>query len=233
MNGKILEIDSDTARRFLLPRHYSGRVPNITRAFGWYTGKPYSEDELMSVCTFGKPATNSLCIGVCGEKYSDSVYELNRLCRLENWDEPLSQFVSACLRRLRTENWIIISYSDTAMNHHGYIYQACNFLYTGVTKSRTDQFAPNNAHSRHPDKAYEGRYRTVRSAKHRYVYFCTFNKHLKKSWQESLMYPVLPYPKGDNNPDYKLGDFLEPTVIDVVTGCPCKPIVDNEQISLF
>lgn len=182
MKGIVLEIDVDTARRFLLPKHYSGRVPSISKAYGWYTGKPYSEDELKAVCTFGKPATNQLCVGICGKKYAENVYELNRLCRTEDWEEPLSQFVSACLRRLRSNNWIIVSYSDTAMNHHGYIYQACNFMYTGLTKERTDKFAPNGMHSRHADGSYDGRYRTVRSAKHRYVFFCTFNKRLKAEW---------------------------------------------------
>lgn len=123
-----------------MPRHYSGRVPSISKAYGWYTGKPFSEDELKAVVTFGKPATHSLCVGICGEQYADRVYELNRLCRTDDWKEPLSAFVAAALRRLRTENWIVVSYSDTAMNHHGYIYQACNFLYTGKTKERTDMF---------------------------------------------------------------------------------------------
>ena len=233
MKGTILEITPDIALHFLMPRHYSGRAPVIQKAFGWYSGKPYSEDELKAVCTFGKPATNTLCTGICGAQYADNVYELNRLCRVEEWDEPLSEFVSACLRRLRVCNWIVVSYSDTAMNHHGYIYQASNFLYTGQTKERTDRYIPGGKHSRHADESYDGKYRTIRSAKHRYVYFCTFDKRLKKKWRDALQYPVLPYPKGDNNPDYTLGDFIKPIVIDSTTGLIVQPKVDNEQISLF
>lgn len=97
---------------------------------------------LVAVCTFGKPASPSLCDGICGKEHSKSVYELNRLCRVEDLTEPLSEFVSACLRRLRCENWIIVSYSDTGMHHNGYIYQACNFMYTGTTKQRTDKYVP-------------------------------------------------------------------------------------------
>lgn len=233
MKGIVLEIDAGTAKRFLLPRHYSGRSPTIQKAFGWYTGKPYSDDELMAVCTFGKPATNTLCIGICGQQYAENVYELNRLCRLESWEEPLSEFVSACLRRLRPYNWIIVSYSDTAMNHHGYIYQACNFIYTGLTGERTDFYAPNGKHSRHAGHNYDGRYRQIRSAKHRYIYFCTFNKHKKKEWKDALKYPILPYPKGDNDPDYILGSFIKTIVIDSKTGEVVDPIIDNEQMKLF
>ena len=188
----------------------------------------------MAVCTFGKPATNSLCVGVCGKEYSESVYELNRLCRVDEWGEPLSQFVGSCLRRLRSANWIIVSYSDTAMNHHGYIYQACNFLYTGLTKERTDQFAPGGAHSRHAKEQDQGQYRTVRSAKHRYIYFCTYDKKRKKKWLEALQYPVLGYPKGDNSPDYVLGSFINPTIISVETGEAVERVeYENEQFSLF
>ena len=209
MKGNIKEIDYKSAVDFLLPRHYAGRIPTISRAFGWFE----SGGRLVAVCTFGKPASPFLCRGICGEQHAHSVYELNRLCRVEDWTEPLSQFVSACLRRLRTENWIIVSFSDTAMNHHGYIYQACNFIYTGCTKERTDRYAPNGKHPRHTKLSDQGEFRKVRSAKHRYVYFCTRNKRLKQAWLEALNYPPMPYPKGDNSDDYVLGKYLQEKVV--------------------
>ena len=49
---KFTEISSEQAITFLLPRHYSGRKPNISIAFGWF-----DNDELKAVCTFGKPAS--------------------------------------------------------------------------------------------------------------------------------------------------------------------------------
>lgn len=211
MVGEVLEISPTIATEFLLPRHYSGRIPNICKAYGWYV-----KGNLQAVCTFGKPASNSLCVGLCGEEYADRVYELNRLCREKDFHEPLSSFVSACLRRLRTMRWIIVSYSDTAMNHHGYIYQACNFLYTGETKERTDIYTGGGGrkHARHYTKEdRECGIRKVRSAKHRYVYFCTHTKYEKNLWKSALRYEILPYPKGDNNPDYELGDYIEPILV--------------------
>jgi hypothetical protein len=213
LKGSIIEIDYQTAIDFLLPRHYSGRKPQITKVFGWYDCETYTNEHLMAVCSFGKPASPSLCDGICGKEYSNVVFELNRLCRKDEWNEPLSQFVSACLRRLRAKNWIIVSYSDTGMNHHGYIYQACNFVYTGCTKQRTDKYSGEGKHSRHYNKNEIEKYRQIRTAKHRYVYFCTKNKRLKKEWQEHLNYPILPYPKGDNSEDYELGYILKPKII--------------------
>lgn len=210
MRGEVVEIPTDEAGRFLLPRHYSGRIPSISKAFGWYV-----DGRLMAVCTFGKPASPSLCDGICGKEYSQNVYELNRLCREDGFDEPLSCFVSACLRRLRTMRWIIVSYSDTGVGHHGYIYQACNFLYTGATKERTDIYTGDGKHSRHyTDEDMSCGYRQVRSAKHRYVYFCTHLKSEKDEWRRALKYPVQPYPKGDNFPPYKLGTIAKPRVVE-------------------
>lgn len=190
MKGKILPIKSSEAIEFLLPKHYSGRKPSISWAFGWYFGT-----ELKAVCTFGKPASNTLCDGICGKENSHKVYELNRLCRVDDLNEPLSQFVGACLRRLRPENLIIVSYSDTGMNHNGYIYQACNFLYTGCTKQRLE-FHVDGGHSRHGSK--ESKYRQVRTSKHRYVFFATHDKRIKKQWNVDLNYKIHPYPKGVN-----------------------------------
>ena len=115
---------------------------------------------------------------------------------------------------LKKENWIIVSYSDTAMHHSGYIYQACNFIYTGKTKERTDKYTENGKHARHYDNDKQGEYRVVRSAKHRYIYFCTSNKALKKEWKENLRYPILPYPK-EQNQNYILGTYQKPVLITV------------------
>lgn len=201
MKGQIFHIDAQKAIEFILPRHYAGRKPQVTKAFAWYV-----DEEIVAVCTFGKPASNNLCYGICGREFSENVYELNRLCRVDTLKEPLSQFVGGCLRRLRTEDWIIVSYADLGMHHNGYIYQACNFIYTGTTKQRTDKFTEGNKHSRHySDEEHEGD-RKIRTPKRRYVYFCSFDKKLKKKWLSNLKYPILPYPKSENK-NYQLGGF--------------------------
>ena len=210
MNKEIIFLTAKQAWDFLKDKHYAGRKPPISKAFGWEI-----DGQLVAVCTFGKPASPTLCTGICGEEHSQSVYELNRLCRVDDLTEPLSQFVSACLRRLKTENWIIVSYSDTGMHHNGYIYQACNFIYTGQTKQRTDKYTENGKHSRHYDNNKQGEYRVVRTAKNRYVYFATKDKMLKKKWQNCLNYPILSYPKEENE-NYILGEFQKPILVKVI-----------------
>lgn len=193
------EIDYKTAIDFLLPLHYSGRKPTISYSFGYYENK-----ELKAVCTFGKPASHSLCIGVCGNEYSDKVYELNRLCVNGEIEIQLSKFVSWCLKQLKNIDLIIVSYADTQMNHCGYIYQATNWIYTGKTKQRTDKYVEGNKHSRHYDNENQQGLRKFRSSKHRYIYFT--NRKYK------LLYPILPYPKEENK-RYTLGEYIKPIII--------------------
>ena len=191
---------------FLLPRHYSGRKPQITKAFGWFD----ENGQLKACCTFGMPASNTLCEGICGKEFKKYVIELNRLCREDDLKEPLSKFVSECLNLIKPA--VVVSYADDAMHHHGYIYQACNFIYTGKTKQRTDKWTPNGKHSRHYDNANQGGGRKVRSAKHRYVYVSA-DKKLKRELTQAIRYQRQPYPKGDNDKDYKLGTYLQDVVV--------------------
>ena len=202
----MVEIGYKEAINFLLPRHYSGRKPSITYSFGYYEG-----NILKAVCTFGKPASNSLCIGVCGNEFSSNVYELNRLCVDGEINIQLSKFVSFCLNELKKHNLIIVSYADKQMNHNGYIYQATNWIYPGSTKERTDKYVEGGKHSRHYDNDNQNGLRKFRSSKHRYIYFACDKRH-KKIFNNSLNYKIEDYPK-DINENYVLGNFIEPIII--------------------
>lgn len=199
-------IEKNLTEEYIVEKHYAQRKPSISIAFGIFNNK----DELKGICTFGKPASNSLCIGVCGRESSSRVYELNRLFLDDNTPNMASFFVSKCLKYLRRYRMIVVSYSDTGMNHHGYVYQACNFLYTGATKERTDKYTEGNKHSRHYSQGNEN-LRKVRTSKHRYVYF-TDPSDLK-----DLNYEVLPYPKGDND-NYTPGERIKTKIIDRDSG---------------
>ena len=209
MNG-FQVIDFNTAKEFILPRHYAGRIPSINYSFGWY-----ENNKLKAVCTFGKPASPTVCNCVCGVEYANSVYELNRLCREEDMQTPISKFVAKCLKYLKQWDLIIISYSDTAMNHHGYIYQATNFIYTGCTDERYDYIETPNTYRRHSKALRDDGtgLKSIRSPKHRYIYFCTKNKYKLKEWKSHFKLPICDYPKGDNS-NYTLGTVAPLQVID-------------------
>lgn len=195
---KVISIKSEETYDWLLKKHYARRIPSISYAFGLYDNK----DILQGVCTYGKPPSNSLCDGICGKEHSQYVYELNRLVVNEGLiKNALSYFVSQTLKKL-PKNLILVSYADTSQNHHGYIYQATNWVYTGLSDKRTEWRAVgSNKHSKticeqytleerlgNPDKFVV----VDRPRKHRYVYFKD-TRLLRE-----LLYDIYSYPKGDN-----------------------------------
>lgn len=187
---KVKPIKSEETYDWLLHKHYAKRIPSISFAFGLY-----QSEILKGVLTIGKPASPSLCDGICGKQYSLYVYELNRLCVEDNLEKnTLSYFVANSLKLIK-QNLIIVSYADSLWNHNGYIYQATNWIYTGATKERTDIGLEDGTHSRHYDKNIDYSIRKFRSSKHRYVYFIG---NFKKEFKRNLKYKIENYPKGDN-----------------------------------
>jgi len=209
---KVHQIKYHECEEWLLKIHYAKRLPPITYSFGLY-----DNDILEGIVTYGSPPSPSLCIGICGEDYRNSVLELNRLCLKNNKKNEASFLVGNSLKLLPKPS-IIVSYADTKMNHHGYIYQATNFIYTGLSIKQSDWVLINsNKHGKTISEQYtlEERknnpdifHRLDRPQKHRYIYFLG-DKKQKKEMLGKLNYNIEPYPKGDNK-NYEVGH--KPTV---------------------
>ena len=207
-NVKRLEMEVKPLKNFevypwLLEKHYAKRIPQIMYAFGLYV-----ERELVGVITYGIPASPALCMGICGAKYSPIVLELNRICLLNNAKNEASFLVSHSIQQLPKPT-IIVSYADTEHGHVGYVYQATNFMYTGLSANRVDWTIKGQEHKHSKtisdgmsledmkEKYGEDFYYTQRSRKHRYI-FLNGNKTQKKELLANLLYPPQPYPKGDS-----------------------------------
>ena len=188
MEVKLLE-DKKLAHPFILEKHYAQRMPNLMFVYGLY-----DNDELIGICSFGSPASYTLCKGIAGEHNKSKVIELNRLVLTHNRKNEASFLVGRALRLLPKPR-IVVSYADSAYNHLGIVYQASNFLFTGTSKPRTDSVGKEGHHHRHHlgDKTQ----RQYRSAKHRYVYICA-NKKEKQHLMKELNYPILPYPRKED-----------------------------------
>ena len=89
------------------------------------------------------------------------------------------------------------------MNHNGYIYQATNWTYTGLSAKRTERYDINNPnrHSKSVTEQKGVKYEDLaireRPQKHRYIYF-TGNKKQVRELKKELKYKEEPYPKGQN-----------------------------------
>ena len=167
-------------------------MPCITDAFGLSV-----DGEMVGVVTYGVPASYHLCIGIAGKEEKDNVLELNRLVIKPDVEGKnlASYLVGNSLKMLKNGTYVV-SYADTAWSHVGYIYQATNFIYTGLSAKRTDTYQPSGLHPRAYDKNNHSEMRQTRSQKHRYIYLVG-DKKTKKLMRSKLKYPILPYPKGD------------------------------------
>lgn len=129
----VKSIDTVQCKEWLLYKHYAKRLPSISYSFGLYD----TMNILHGVLTFGMPPSSNLAESICGEDFKKIVLELNRLVVNDGLEKNvLSYFVSKCLIMIPKPN-IIVSFSDANMSHNGYIYQACNFLYTGESSNTT------------------------------------------------------------------------------------------------
>ncbi len=95
----------------------------------------------------------------------------------------------------------VLSYADQSHGHHGYIYQATNWIYTGLSAKRTERFDPlnPNKHSKTVTETMDYKDLSIRERpqKHRYIMFLA-NKRKKKEFMKKLNYPILKYPKCKN-----------------------------------
>lgn len=198
----VRDIPKIESHNFILTKHYAKRLPCISYAFGLLRF-----GELVGVCTFGIPVSSTLLRGVCGSKYADQVLELNRLVLKHNLPNEASRLVAGSLRLLPKPK-IIVSYADTAQTHIGFVYQACNFFYTGLSAKFLDPVVKGLEHHHHAAYDYgltnaqliqkygkENVTFIERSRKHRYIIF-TGSKSQKKEFRKNLKYAILPYPKG-------------------------------------
>ena len=189
----------------LYTKHYAARVPSISYAYGLFLN-----ERLIGAVTYGTPASSTLCRGVCGDEYQPNVLELNRLVLENNAKNEASRLVGASLRMLPAPK-IIVSYADTAQDHIGVVYQATNFLYTGMSSKFKDPRVRGLEHQHHATYAHgltnqqvidkfgaENVYFVERSPKHRYIFFVG-DKRQKRVMRGALRYPILSYPKGGNN----------------------------------
>lgn len=201
----VKPIDSFQCKEWLLYKHYAKRVPPIDYSFGLF------DSAMVGVVTFGTPASSPLR-SAFGNEYK--LIELNRLVINDGLEKNcLSYFVATSLKMLPPP-LIVVSYADTEHNHHGYIYQATNFVYTGLSAKRTDWKIKGLEHlhgstiadmSRGKENRAEYMrqkfgddfYLEERSRKHRYFYFIGDKKQVSKM-KLLLPYKIEPYPKGEN-----------------------------------
>lgn len=183
----IRQINYQTAKMLVEKYHYLGKTKFIHSVrFGLY-----ENGTIIGAAIFGglsAPQTALSAFGLPRGHYAN-LLELHRFVIApshNNNGNTGSYLLGGALRQLKKMRYrAIISYAD-ATHHVGYLYQATNFTYHGLTTAKKDFYIEGVKQSRGPTKGKNGLWQD-RSQKHRYVY--VLDKTLKINW------PILPYPK--------------------------------------
>lgn len=197
----IQEIPSPIVDDFLKRHHYLSQQGHGFLSlvnYGLFT----SSGSMAGVVTFSGLSVVETVIGafegIDRQSSQKGFYELSRLSMDDELKEKnlTSWFVSRCLKLLRRDHYVraVISYADSRY-HHGYIYQATNFKYYGMTAPKTDFYiktldGKERQVWRGKVKDMDGEWK-ARARKHRYM--IVYDKTLTVKWKEQQ------YPKGDNN----------------------------------
>jgi hypothetical protein len=206
---QIRQIDSRSANKMVVENHYLHRRASTMFAYGLFDG-----DEMLGTVIYGKPASNALCVGVCGPEESKQVIELTRLWIKDGTPKNTESYlIGNSLRMLPKELDIVVSYAEIQAGHIGIVYQATNWIYTGMSDRHVEWLLDGKTakHSRHlfdehggvnGAKAFFGErlIKGERPRKHRYVFLRGVKKR-RKELLSKLRYEPKPYPKKEVAPN--------------------------------
>jgi hypothetical protein len=131
---------TNAAAKYAVERwHYSRSLPvgRLVRYGVW------EDDEFVGVVLFGRGASPYLLTPYGLTQYEGA--ELTRVA-LSSHSSFVSQIVSLALGRLKESNpglRLVVSFADSNQGHHGGIYQAGNWIYTGMSAPKYHYIGPD------------------------------------------------------------------------------------------
>lgn len=169
--------------------HYTGKIPvnKLVKVGAWEGGK------FIGVVIFGMGAS-----AVVHKQFGLDRFEVCELVRvaLTNHETPVSRIIAIALKFLKKANpklRVCVSFADPNQGHHGGIYQAGNWLYTGKSAATVEYFFNGDwrhvtdVYKRLPPEKVRGLRKREKPGKYRYV--MPFDDEVRKKLK------ALPYPK--------------------------------------
>jgi hypothetical protein len=231
-NASVREISFDEAKALILANEYLGSMGTSTRQVGLIFTHPTTGKEFLGgVACFGLTAGTNVS-SICGPKHKNEVLTLVRGACCPWADHEVesngkkhsgaaaSFLISHACDLLASRGFhIFVGYSDPRANEIGTVYQAANWIYTGMTSAAERYCTPDGREHdcrqisgltrdrRNGGLAYKRTRRQQKeillkqgctffkgNAKHRYVYFAG-DKRKKLELTTALRMQQLPYPK--------------------------------------
>jgi hypothetical protein len=196
----VKSIDNATAQQLVVENHYLHRKAPCSQAFGLFD----ESDKLRGVVMYGTPSSSALRAGIAGKEHANNVIELTRLWIDDSTPKNSESYlIGNSIKHCDKE--IVVSFADTSQNHLGIVYQATNWIYTGLSAKRTDWSVEGIDKHGHTwaDKYTAAEMRQLfgdrftlvpRSRKHRYL-FINAKGRRRKELMALLKYEQQPYPK--------------------------------------
>jgi hypothetical protein len=195
----IRRITYREAMDVIVREHYLHRKCASSHAFGLFLG-----DKIKGVICYGTPSSSPLRKALAGPENELNVVELMRLWVCDSVPKNGESFlIGNTLKHAGKE--IVVSYAEVSMGHVGTVYQATNWLYTGLSARRrqfkiegvtthcqrlADMHSAAELREIHGEKfAYEWR-----PPKHRYVWINAKGRR-RQELISKIKYPLQPYPK--------------------------------------
>lgn len=197
----IERIDYHSAMSMVVEHHYLHRRGPCSHAFGLFDSK---DGHLAGCVVYGTPSSAPLRSGVCGPDHAGNVIELTRLWVEDGTPKNVESYlIGNTIRMIDKE--IVVSFAEIGAGHVGTVYQATNWIYTGLSAKRTDwridgvslhgQTIADKYSASEARELFGDKFSVVpRPRKHRYVFF-NCGKLRRKKLMSQLRYPVLEYPK--------------------------------------
>lgn len=202
---RISKSTPDAARYACLHFHYAKAVPVCQYVYNVWN----DEDEWCGVIIYGGGATPHIASPY--DKWQGQVVELERVAlNGKQGHGKTSTAVSQTLKALAKEApWVdlVVSYADMDQQHFGVLYQATNWIYTGLTNANTrgafivhgKKMHPKTIHSKGwkqsvlwlRENVDENASEFITQGKHKYLY------PLTKQMRKRIEVLSVPYPKKD------------------------------------
>ena len=208
MDYKVVEIPKTHTLDWLKNKHYARTVPSIVYAFGLF-----ATNKMIGICCYGTSANSHY--NSWGEF---RCLELVRLCVNDGLPKNVASFFLGRTFKILPKPLAVVSFADSGQNHHGYIYQATNWLYTGKS-SGGRIYQDKNGHMIHERSMSEYRLKIPSKSrveiaehfgwkvlevtkKHRYFMFLGSKSEIRKMKKILFVdhkHVLQPYPKGKNS----------------------------------
>jgi len=186
----------------IVKNHYLHRKAPCSFAFGLISNE---DNQIYGVITYGTPSSAALRRGICGDDEKDNVIELTRLWVDDRVPKNGESYLIGNTIPL-VDKEIIVSFAEIEQGHLGVVYQATNWIYTGLSAKRSNwvvigepelhnQTLTDKYTAKEMKEKFGNRFiRVPRPRKHRYIYF-NCNRRRKKELLKKLRYPICEYPK--------------------------------------